>query len=256
MKVAIVTAIFGQYDSFKTQKVDGADLVDWFCFTDDKSLVVGQDNVPWKIINTPFHIENTKKKTSSDAADVVAINAYENIKCPRVYNMMCAKYYKIQTHAIDILKDYDFYIWIDGSIFLRREFVTLMVKLFKQYAPPLVSFKHSARNSVGAEFLESVNMNKYRAQPLTQQYKTYVNENFPDNLGLFENTVMIKKNCDTVNKAFDMWWEHNVKYSYQDQISLPFILWKSGLGKPLLIEENVFNNTMLTYTTRETYKHW
>jgi hypothetical protein len=247
MKVAIVTAIFGNYDSFKEQHVDGADLVDWYCFTDN--LTVDKSKIQWKIINRPYHLENTKGNAG--------INAFGNITCPRVYNMMCAKYYKIQTHAIDILKDYDYYIWIDGSIFLRQEFVTLMMRMLYHYQPStLVSFKHSARSSVHAEFLESVNMNKYRAQPLTQQYQAYVNEKFPDNLGLFENTVMIKKNCDLVNKAFDMWWEHNLQYSYQDQISLPFIIWKSGLKRPMLIEENVFNNKRLTYTTRETYNHW
>ena len=38
------------------------------------------------------------------------------------------------------------------------------------------------------------------------------------------------------------WWEENLMYSYQDQLSLPYVLWKNN-AKPLLLNETEFNES-------------
>ena len=80
------------------------------------------------------------------------------------------------------------------------------------------------------------------------QYNAYIEDNFPDNSGLFEKTVFIRRNNLEINNLFDLWWENNLKYSYQDQISYPYVLWKTNIMPDYIIKKNVFNNEDYTYT--------
>lgn len=244
-KIAIISAVFGNYDSIKQQRIENAKSVDWFLFTDAPP----QHHVhPWKCITQPYHLEACPQ-------------TFNDIKDKRIFNMMSAKYYKAQTHNIPLLAPYDYYIWIDGSIFLRDNFINNVLETIQQSGPSdIISFKHSARNNILDEVKESVGMNKYRgiADKIVNQYNDYIGQGFKDDVGLFENTVMIKRNNPKSSTIFDMWWEHNVKYSYQDQISFPFVLWKTNTT-PFLIHEYVFNNTRFSFITKETFNvshHW
>ena len=111
----------------------------------------------------------------------------------------------------------------------------------------LINFKHSARNNVKDEVDVSIKMKKYDTQNLKEQFGQYINDNFPDNVGLFEKTVFVKKNTSRINKLFDFWWIQNLKYSFQDQISYPYSLWKTGIVPNYIIPQNVFNNVDYTY---------
>jgi hypothetical protein len=237
-RVAIVTSIYGNYDNFKNQdNVNNSELVDWYCFTDSDIKASSK----WKIITTPYHIINTEK--DDEYKDYK--NYYTHID-EKNKNMMYAKYYKIKTHEIDILQNYDYFIWIDGSIFLRDNFIDNIMKLIKNKYE-LINFKHSARNNVKDEVDVSIKMKKYDTQNLKEQFGQYINDKFPDNVGLFEKTVFVKKNTGRINKLFDFWWIQNLKYSFQDQISYPYSLWKTGIVPDYIIPQNVFNNLDYTY---------
>jgi len=232
-RIAIVTAIFGDYDNLKEHAIKNRDMVDWYCFTDNKQLTSSQ----WQIINTTYHL--------SDKSNYK--NSYVNLHQPAEYNMMCAKYYKMQNHHIDALDKYDYIIWVDGSIILRENFVNQIMSEVIHPGRELVNFNHSVRNNIKDELAVSITMQKYKSQNLDSQYLHYIANGFPDSIGLFENTIIIRKKNDKTNKLFDLWWLHNQMYSYQDQISYPYVLWKSGCIPDYIINENVFNNTMYSY---------
>jgi hypothetical protein len=235
-KIAVITSIYGNYESIKNHKnVKNKDLFDWYCFTDNENL---KSNL-WTIINKPYHLLNTTGNFK---------NNYQNIDDDFTKNMMSAKYYKAQTHNIDILKDYDYYIWVDGSLFLRDSFVINVLKLLDSGDSDLINFKHSSRNNIKDEVFYCKDWKKYIKQDLKHQYNHYVNDGFPDNTGLFELTSFYRKNDTNVNKAFDLWWEHNLKYSYQDQVSFPYVLWKfNKLINHKVLNENVMKNKNYCY---------
>ena len=56
----------------------------------------------------------------------------------------------------------------------------------------------------------------------------YNNENFPDNTGLIEGCLIVRKHNekDCVN-LMNKWFEEIEKYSYRDQLSFNYILWKT-----------------------------
>ena len=237
-KIAVITAIYGNYDNLKIQKINHKDKVDWYCFTDNKNI----SSDFWKIITTPYHIQNNRDTYKKYK------NNYNNINEKKIYNMMCAKYYKAKTHEIDILSDYDYYIWIDGSIILRPNFISNIIDIIqKNDYPNLIQFKHSERDNIKDEVKLSVTMDKYKTQDLQKQYDQYKKDGYPDSNGLFENTIIIKKKDDSINWLFDEWWIHNLQYSYQDQISLPYLMWKLRIFPDYIINENVFNNQQFSY---------
>ena len=233
-RIAIITAIYGNYDNIKEHNIQSKDSVDWYCFTNNNNM----KSKTWNIINTPYHINNKELKNS--------IYKNSNSKDKKTEYMMAAKYYKIKSHKIDILKNYDYIVWIDGSIFLQNNFINNIISLInKNYQ--LINFKHSMRNNIKDETIVSKKMLKYKNQDLDYQYKTYIKEGFQDNIGLFENTIIIRKNNSNIEKLFDEWWIHNLKYSYQDQISYPFVLWKNKINPDYIINDNVFNNKDYSY---------
>ena len=230
-RIAVITSIFGGYDDLKEPDIKSMNLVDWYCFTDSTSMT----SKVWNIINTQYHLQNDKNEYMHYH------NYYNNITDPKTRNMMSAKYYKIKPHEIDILQDYDYYIWVDGSIILQPNFlINMITHINNNYE--LINFKHSARDNIYDEMKLSITMNKYQSQDIETQYNDYIAEGFPDNLGLFECTIMVKKNTANINSIFDMWWIQNLKYTYQDQISYPYCLWKNGKYTQYLITDNVFYN--------------
>lgn len=234
-RIAIITAIYGNYDNIKEHNIHMKDKVDWYCFTNNVNM---KSNL-WNIINTPYHIHDIQDSTYRKYK-----NYYDKNK--KTKNMMAAKYYKIKSHKIDILKKYDYIVWIDGSIFLQNNFINNIQTLInKKYQ--LINFKHSIRTNIKDEVIVSKKIFKYINQDLDNQYKTYIKEGFQDNNGLFENTIIIRKNNSNIEKLFDEWWIHNLKYSYQDQISYPFVLWKNKMNPDYIINDNVFNNKDYSY---------
>ena len=235
-KIAVITAVYGGYEKLKDHSnVKNSELFDWYCFTEDISL----KSPLWKIINTPYHLINNPENSFK--------NNYTNIRDTSTKNMMYAKYYKTQMHNIYILKKYDYYIWIDGSLHLRDNFVKNVIQLFNQDAD-LINFKHSVRNNVKDELMLCKNWAKYKNQDLQKQYNNYIKNGFTDDVNLFELTSFFRKNNKIVNDLFNLWWEHNEEHSYQDQISFPYVIWKfKNKFVHYILEQNVMDNQDFCY---------
>ena len=240
-KVAIITANFGSYDTPKSHSnVLNSDLVDWYCWTDNKNLKKKLDS-KWKVITKSYHLINMGMIKNRSKY----YNSIPN-RNKRTHNMMSAKFYKACTHKIPELAKYDYWIWIDGSVYLRDGFVNEMLKLINQ-GHKIISFAHSVRNNITDEFNLSIQMEKYAGQDLLNQFRLYMDSGFEDNQGLYENTIMVKANDPAINKIFDDWWIHNLKYSYQDQISWPYVLWLNQTKPDHIINLNVFDNDIFSY---------
>ena len=229
--VAIITANFGNYDSLKDPNVNNANMVDWYCFTDNTDT----KSEIWNVIDTPYHLQNEREYYSEYK------NSYRNITDPKIRNMMAAKYYKIKAHEIDILKKYRYYVWVDGSITLQPESINNTLELINMNYD-LISFKHSARTTVQEEVALSVKLPKYLSQNVDKQYELYKSDGFPDDSGLFECGLFVRKNIARINALFDMWWLENLKNSFQDQVSLPYCLWKTGIRPDYIIMDSIFSN--------------
>ena len=233
-KIAVITSIYGGDDELKEQNIKNKDQADWYCFTDNANC----PSNGWTIVTTPYQKINEKDNHFKNSISKID---------HKTYNMMSAKYYKIKTHEIDILKKYDYYIWIDGSLYLRDNFIENVQSIINQ-GHELIHFKHSERTNISDEIELSLKMKKYEKQDISEQKRVYFSDGFKDDVGLFENTAFIRKNDEKRNRLFDEWWLHNIKYSFQDQISYPYVIWKTNTYPDYVIQENVFNNQDFTYS--------
>jgi hypothetical protein len=238
-KIAVITSIYGGYDELKEQHIKNKDQVDWYCFTDNANCASNG----WTIITTPYHKINETDDNKHFKNSISELIDQDK----KTYNMMSAKYYKIKTHEIDILKKYDYFIWTDGSLYLRDHFIENVQSLINK-GNELIHFKHSVRTNISDEVEVSIKMKKYASQNILEQQQVYVSDGFKDDVGLFENTAFIRKNDEKRNRLFDEWWLHNIKYSFQDQISYPYVIWKTDTFPDYVIQQNVFNNPDFTYS--------
>ena len=61
------------------------------------------------------------------------------------------------------------------------------------------------------------------------QVNLYKEAGFPEKFGMREFSVIVRKhnNAECI-KLMEQWWEQVNQYTMRDQISFPYVLWKSG----------------------------
>ena len=144
-----------------------------------------------------------------------------------------AKYFKMCSHHLH--PEYKAYIWFDGTFTLKPGFVEWAID--KLGEADCAFFSHVDRTNIVEELEHVVDgirendeyiITRYGDDPMTEQVETYLKE-MPLNSGLYQGGLFIRRNTPKVNAAFDHWYIENTKWSVQDQLSLPYIIWKHGL---------------------------
>ena len=219
MKIALITVNFGNYDSFKEPKnLKNVEMFDWYYFTDleIKSTV-------YKVITHPYHLDEF------------------SLESKKIY---WAKYYKMQHHKIDLLKNYDYIIWLDASFeILNVNFVNDIINLINQQN--MILMYHPHRTTIKEEVDILNRMPKFKGQDFNKQYNAYIKEGFNDDKGLYSSGFIIRKINDFMNKFFDDWFNEIKKYTYRDQVSFSYVLWKNNIMPDIVIKQNVFNNKLI-----------
>jgi hypothetical protein len=225
MRTVVYTAIFGGYDELH-QPVPQTAPCDFICFTDGKlPRRVGA----WRIVRV---------KT-------------DHTQHPR----MQAKRFKLRNHEVfpggRLAFKYapfsrrwkiDASIWIDANRRIKSpDFVTDMRNALG--GRPWAMFAHPDRNCIYEEAAVSLQMEKYRGLPINEQINSY-RSTVPEHGGLYACTVIVRAepasaSLDRLQKA---WWAENLKWSYQDQISLPFVLRQNPGCEPQHIPGNLWAN--------------
>jgi hypothetical protein len=194
-RVAVYTAIYGGYDRLWGR--EPIPDVDFYCFTDDPSLDAPP---PWQIVPSPARFDH-----------------------PR----MSAKWFKMHPHLA--LPDHRHTIWVDGSIKVRADsFATDMVGFLGDSGIGLL--RHPDRKDIFEEAEASMTMTRYQGQPIREQIEHYRAEGYTPENGLYFCGVIVRDNeDDAVRRLNEAWMAENVRWTYQDQISLPFLLWRLGV---------------------------
>jgi hypothetical protein len=191
--VAIYTAIFGSFDWLKTHPdIPGVDFV---AFTDDESLTARED---WRVITVP----------------------------PSNNPRLTAKYPKIVGPQSPPLDSYEATIWIDGSM----EILTpAFGEAFADLGPDdLALFRAEHGDCIHEEARRSIGWDKYDGQPIREQVEYYRSLGYPDHAGLWPCAVIGRAKSTRVDALMSDWMGEIERWSLQDQISLPFVLWQHG----------------------------
>jgi hypothetical protein len=209
IKKVIYGALFNDYDKLRPfKKQEG---FDYFLFTNNKI----KDKTNWTILPIPEIVNNLN----------ISI-----IKKQR--------FIKLHPHLFFV--KYDISIYMDTSCVIKGD---LNVFLEKILSPKFNSFffEHPMRNSIYSEINTVISIKKEVKEKALLIMKRYKKKKFPDNYGMSENKMIIrkhnKKNCV---KLMEKWWDEIYKYSHRDQLSLSYIIWKTGIKVKYISKELLY----------------
>ena len=134
--------------------------------------------------------------------------------------MLRAKYWK--THPLEVAPAADVSIWIDGSMTPKPQFTERCMAALGVHDWALTP--HPWRDCIYEEYLASEHLPKYDPAAMKRQIDGYRQQGHPEHWGLFATGAMTRRHLPNVERASRDWWLENWFKSWQDQLSLPFIL--------------------------------
>lgn len=194
-KVAIYTALFGDYDKIKQIKVKNP-FCDYYIFTDQKL----PNNCDWQLKEYNF---------SEDISDN-----------PILKN----RFLKMHPHLL--FPDYEYSIYIDAAIIIELDIMRLMSRIGNNH---LALFKHHAGIDCSYEEANRVKRIGIASQEIVdKQMNRYEIEGFPKHFGFYECSIIVRKhNENDCISIMDTWWKEFLNESKRDQLSFMYSVWKN-----------------------------
>lgn len=154
---------------------------------------------------------------------------------------------------------YDYYIWIDSKFTILEGFLEALFQYEDE--GDFFLFSHPERSSIQDEidFMKFHMTNakaplfhylntRYNGESIAEQVNLYLEDpNFVDNqlfsLGCFMYSKALVANIN--NNIMKDWLIHNVLYSIQDQLSLPYLLQQHNVNYKVYPESLLTNNFLI-----------
>ncbi|TFV92176.1 hypothetical protein E4S40_16690 [Algoriphagus kandeliae] len=143
--------------------------------------------------------------------------------------------YKIK--SCEFTAPYDLTIYMDGNMEIiqsPKEF------LDKYYRGGFLTCKHPKRSSLNEEAKEIVKRKKDFPENVERALGYAKEVGYKDDLGLFENMVLVRDKSPAVKALEDKWAEILSKYSHRDQLSLPIASFLTKVPVHTLLREDLF----------------
>lgn len=216
MSIAIVCANFGAID--KVHPLPASPHVQGFYYTDGVTLVDSEHSLgAWTVVKPQYPVNGFDFRLKS-------------------------RYFKHQIHRLDEVQDFDWLVWIDSSIAFREvNFVIEEVRrlsLLPSYQH-FLGVPHPQRDTVRQEYefisgeIDKGNLyviDRYGKARMKDQIAWFEKQGYnPDASGLYCGGFWIVANTDRYRRAFDDWWDQNLRFGLMDQLSLPMMLRKHGI---------------------------
>jgi hypothetical protein len=196
-RAVIYTALFGDYHQRLVPLPDiGIDAV---AFTDD----IVKAAPGWKTVVVPF-----PDKT--------------------IHPRMQAKWFKLFPH--ELFPEYDVSIWIDaGWLTVNRNVAVEMTPFLKE--TNICFFPHRRNQTLLEELYETMALEKYKMLPCPSQVAAYYADGYKDENEIVECTSLLRRHNEADVKRFNAaWWKECRKWTYADQLSAPYVLWKERVN--------------------------
>jgi hypothetical protein len=212
-KIVVYTCISGSYDTLK-EVVNPEPNIKYICFTDQDI-----QSETWEVRRIPEflnYLEQTKR----------------------------ARCLKILPHLF--LKEFDISIWIDGSIEIKGNINKLIVDNLKSY---FAICKHPDRICTYKEAESIIRLNKDVPEIVYKQIEKYRNLGFPENHGMVQSGIIIRKHNDDICKSISInWWSELLKWSKRDQLSFNFSIWNKDFNIDVMNPSLIVSEYFQIYT--------
>ena len=211
-KICVYSCITGDYDN--VLEIEREEGIDYYLFTNNKKIKSNS----WKVI----YIEDDS-----------------------LSNVLLARKTKILGHPI-VNDNYDIALWMDGAVSFNTK-IKDFIDHFMKNDDVFVAFRHGERNSIKEECEACVRFCKEDKNKVKNILDFYKKEGYPDNNGLIESTVFIKRVKDKkVNETMNLWFDMVKNFTKRDQLSFNYCIYKTDL-KVKWINEKVFDNKWFTW---------
>jgi GT2 family glycosyltransferase len=204
----VYTTIFGDYDNLKPHAWSQIPAP-WICVTDNPNL----KQEGWRTVVVPKMFEDPRKN---------------------------AKWYKLHPWTIPGYEGAKTSIFIDGTMEVTSEvFIEWMIiRLFND----MLMFRHPERDCIYEEAIVSKAIKYYTGDQVEKQLIGYSKHVKPHS-GLWACGCLVRKHTPEIKKLMADWWEEQMKYTLQDQISFAYVCHKNKF-KPTTLKENIFSNQL------------
>lgn len=147
---------------------------------------------------------------------------------------------KINPHKY--LPEYDLSIWVDGCIKLLKD-VNAFIKSNCSGNASVFIPTHPQRKCIYEEMKTCIKMKKDTEANIAPQKTRYKEEKFPENYGLVQSNIIIRKhnNPDCI-KLMDDWWTEVKNGSHRDQLSFNYVVWKNPDIKVVCLDKATCNS--------------
>lgn len=116
--------------------------------------------------------------------------------------------------------EYKLCIWIDASIEINCN----LDEFVKKYHEGIFTImKHPHRNCIYEEANACIARRKDNLLVINNQINTYRRSRYPSNNGMVATGLMIRENCDKVNRFCQKWWGEVERHSKRDQLSFNYV---------------------------------
>jgi hypothetical protein len=198
MKNVVYTSLVGKSDTLKNPEyiLEGWDYI---CFSND--LKSADNNNIWQIRPIPFKHKNSRR---------------------------LSRYVKIKPH--EVLSSYEYSLYLDSNIEIIGADIAHRINQLIDQNQLISLIPHPIRNCIYKEAQVCLETGKAYGPPIRKLCKYLKSYNYPENIELFENGLMLRKhNNEKMVKINNSWWELYMNFSERDQLSLGFLMWKDGI---------------------------
>ena len=194
----VYTCLFGGYETLLDQPVADTSDIDFVVFTDDPSLTSSSWQV--RLVASPFPADQNRSSRRP----------------------------KILAH--EYLPEFDESLYIDNTVLLTAP-PELVFDALLPPDVPMALCAHSYRGPVREEFAAVVSSGRDIDIVCAEQLGHYEQAapEVLDTQTLWGGFLLRRHHDPAVRVAMHTWWEHVLRYSRRDQLSLPFALTRSGL---------------------------
>ena len=156
-------------------------------------------------------------------SDIPIDSAWRNKVIDTQFNSFLAS--KIPKFRPDLFCETEYSVWIDANI---RDPKNWLCKETKNQLKTndFVLFGHPNRKTITREVKESRKFAKYNHAMLELQLSWYLEQGFPDNIGLWACGIIARKHNANNIEFGNSWFLENARWSIQDQISFAYLVWE------------------------------
>lgn len=193
MTVAIVSSVYGGYDQPAAPVTQDIDC-EFILVTDREGA-----GWPWEVILEPR---------------------------PGLHPRLAAKVAKCRP---DHYTDAEATVWVDGHLHITSPGFARWATAPLSHAD-LAQLAHPQRRSLLEEAALSATLAKYRGLPVGAQIASYLQRGYPESWGLWATGLIARRTSPAVKAFGDGWLAEQVRWTVQDQLSEPPLLYWSDLA--------------------------